>query len=154
MLGMKVDLRAVNFVRAIGASSRPVQDARFRSFGHAAASIRKKARASIKTAPKEARKGARRRKGKRIRRATHKPAPEGSPVRTQRGAYRRAIAYHADDQGAIIGPMASVIGTSGQAHEHGGEYKGGTYGQRAVMGPALEESRDRFASGWADSIGA
>jgi len=153
VLKVKIDTRAVNFVKTIGAKSPPVTSAKFRSFQHGAASTRKAARASIKTAPKGQKTGGRRKGGKKVRRAVHQAAPAGSPVRTQRGAYRKAIVYDANEDGAIIGPRASVIGTSGQAHEHGGSYRGGKYPQRPVMGPALELGAERFAANWEGAIG-
>jgi len=137
----------------VGPDSPAVKDAKFRNFGHGAASIRKTARASIQRGPKEERTGVRSRKGTRTRRATHKPAPAGQPVRTQRGAVKRAIQYAADEQGALIGPVGSIMGESMEPHEKGGSYMGATYPQRAVMGPALEENAGRFATDWADSIG-
>ena len=152
MIGATVKVQE-RLIAAVGPDSPPVKKAKFRNFGHAAASIRRDAQQSIKPAPKEERRGPRTRKGKRTRRGTHAAASAGQPVRTQRGAYRRAIIYHADEHGAMIGPRFSVIGASGQAHEHGGEYMGGTYPQRAVMGPALERQAARFSETWRGSIG-
>ncbi len=81
------------------------------------------------------------------------PSTPGSPVHTHRGNwFRRAIRYSADKEGAVIGPMFSVVGTVGQAHEFGGDYKGNDYPQRPTMGPALEQNLDAFASNWNGSI--
>lgn len=70
-----------------------------------------------------------------------------------RGQLNLAIAYDANKDGAIIGPVASIVGESGAAHEFGGSYKGEMYPARPFMAPALERNLDRFASGWAGSIG-
>lgn len=128
------------------------EQAAFKNFGHAAAKIRKEAMASIKNAPSKRR--AKRRKGKVVRRATHEPSPPGSPPYTQRGQARRAITYHADKTGAVIGPRKSVVGTSMMAHEFGGKYKGGRFPQRPTMGPTLRKHASAFARQWAGSIGS
>lgn len=74
---------------------------------------------------------------------SRKAAPAGSPVTTRRGLMRRAIRYQVaeDKRSVVIGPVASMVGTAGQAHEFGGRYKGERYPQRPFMGPALEEAR-------------
>ena len=109
--------------------------AAFRNFGHAAARIRKDAQAFIVT--------------------DDKPSPAGTPPHTkaQRGHnLRSAILYVADKLSAIIGPIASMIGEVGHAHEFGATFRGEKFDQRAFMGPALERNLDRFADEWAGSI--
>lgn len=108
-------------------------EAAFRNFGHAAARIRKDAAASIQT--------------------SDDPSQPGKPPHTQRGQLRRALRFAADKQGAVIGPRASFVGTSGEAHELGGSYRGEQYPERPYMQPALEQNLDRFAQDWAGSIG-
>lgn len=127
--------------------------AAYRNLGHAAASIRKQAKGSIKRSP--SRKGAKRRGGKRVRRATHEGSPPGQPPYTQRGDLPRAILFDVDKakESAVIGAAASRIGTAGEPHEHGGEYKGADYEARPFMQPALEDNADRFAADWQGSIG-
>jgi hypothetical protein len=80
-------------------------------------------------------------------------APAGKPPYTKRGLIRRAIRYAADREGAVIGTIASQIGTAGSPHELGGEYKGATFEQRPFMLPALQQNLTRIAGDWAGSIG-
>jgi len=106
----------------------------FKNFGHAAASISKDAKASIISSPD--------------------PSPAGSPPHTRkRNHYRRAIRYKAEQDGAVIGFAASVIGQAGRAHEFGGDYMGEIYPARPTMGPALERAAPRFGGSWEGSIG-
>lgn len=79
-------------------------------------------------------------KGK-IQRSKTKSQP-GEPPHTRRGLIRKAIRYAvADDRrSVVVGPAYSMIGTAGEAHEHGGRYKGETFPQRPFMGPALQEA--------------
>jgi len=110
--------------------------AQFRNFGHASARISKDAKASIVT--------------------SSDPSPPGSPphTRAQRGHnLRGAIRYASDQDGAIIGPMKSIVGDVGQAHEFGGRFRGEDFERRPFMGPALERNLDRFADDWEGSIG-
>jgi hypothetical protein len=106
----------------------------FRNFGHAAASLAKDAKSTlVQTAGASA---------------------PGQPPHTHRGAFlRRAVLYVADENGAIIGPAASLVGTAGAAHEFGGEYKGHQFPERPFMFPALERAIPRFAGDWQGSIG-
>lgn len=106
----------------------------FRNFFHAASSIRKDAASSIIGSPE--------------------PSEEGEPPHTRRRNFlRRAIRFDADKEGAVIGTMASVIGTAGEAHEKGIVYKGVDFPERAFMFPALERQIPRFAGEWKGSIG-
>jgi hypothetical protein len=125
----------------IQVDSKPVEDAAqkaaYRSFGHAAASIRKDARASIKP------------RGKRTG-----PSLPGEPVRTKRGGYlaRRAILYHADKEGAVVGFAASKIDQAMEVHEHGGTRGGAKFPKRPTMQPALERNLARFHRSWDRAI--
>lgn len=113
-----------------------VDRAAFRNLGHAAAAIRKDVVSTLQTAPG--------------------PSPAGSPPHTHKGAFlRRAIRFDYDKeaQEAVIGPMASIVGVAGQAHEFGGHHRGQNYPERAFMFPALERNVDRFSSEWEGSIG-
>jgi len=113
---------------------KKADDAAYRNFGHAAASIAKGAKESIKTATG--------------------PSAPGQPPHTHKGAFlRRAIRYAADKTGAVIGPMASVVADVGTALEFGGHYKRQDYPPRPFMFPALERGAPRFASDWEGSIG-
>ena len=80
------------------------------------------------------------------------PSAPGEPPHTRRGQLKRAIRYDATKDGAVIGPMASMVGTSAVAQEFGGQYKGGSYPERAFMGPALDRELDNFAGEFAGSI--
>lgn len=113
---------------------KAVEKAAYRNFGHAAASLSKDVKNTLQTAPG--------------------PSVPGKPPHTHKGAYlRRAIRYAADKEGAVIGPVASLVGTSGAAHEFGGRYRSGDYPQRPFMQPALERALPRFGGEWAGSIG-
>ena len=108
--------------------------AAFRNFRHAAATMSKDAKASLVTADG--------------------PSPEGQPPHTHQGAYlRRAIRFDADKESAVIGPMASIVGEAGAAHEFGENFRGHDYAERSYMGPTLERNEERFASAWTGSIG-
>jgi phage gpG-like protein len=81
-----------------------------------------------------------------------KPSSPGDPPHTKRGQLRRAIRYSATKDGAVIGPLASMVGVSAEAHEFGGAYKGQSFPERPFMGPALERDLDNFAGDFAGSI--
>jgi hypothetical protein len=124
----------VNVTNNMPAVQKAVDKAAFRNFRHAAASISKDAKASLATA--------------------EGPSAAGSPPHTHKGAFlRRAIRYAADGDGALIGPMASVVGQAGAAHEFGEDFRGTDYDERPFMGPALERAIPRFAGDWAGSVG-
>ena len=111
------------------------EKAAFRNFGHAAASIRKDV---ISTIEKQA-----------------GPSDPGTPPHTHAGGFlKRAIAYFADKLGAVVGPLHSVVGESGHAHEFGGYYLGTQFPERPFMYPALQRAIPRFAEDWKGSIGA
>lgn len=144
-----------------------VERASFKNLGHAAASIRKTAQASIVKAPKaktagrtnQVKRDARGRflKGsgkKRRGRQLTVPSKPGQPPHTRRGQLKRAIKYHATKDSAVIGPEGSKVGTSSEAHEFGKRYKGTKYPARPFMGPARDANSSRFASAFAGSIGS
>lgn len=108
----------------------------FKNIFHAAASISKDAKRTIK-------------RGKAS-------SPVGQPPRTRRGLLRRAIRFSADrqTQSAVIGPMESVVGGSASPQEFGGSYKGQNYEERPFMGPALERNLHRLGGEFSGSIGA
>ncbi|MCE9555917.1 MAG: hypothetical protein K8T91_21420 [Planctomycetes bacterium] len=107
--------------------------AAFRNFGHAAASIRKDAMASIER--------------------SDAPSEPGEPPHTAGGLLPRSIAYAVDENGAVIGPRASVVGQAGAAHEHGETFHGDDFPQREFMGPALDRAIPRIGGEWKGSIG-
>lgn len=128
MIGLKVKI--VDETKNV---EKAVEKASFENLGHAAASIRKKAIASISKSKKS--------------------SPAGSPPHTKTGELRKAIRYKVEDPWtAVIGPRASVVGESMMAHEFGGQYKGGDFPERPLMAPALEESLDRFLEPWRGSV--
>lgn len=128
-----IDLKAKTEFNAAPVE-KAVEQAAFRNFGHAAAAISKDVKQSLQTAAG--------------------PAPAGQPPHTHKGAFlRRAIRYASDKEGAVIGPMASVVGEAGAAHEFGGSLHGTDYPERPFMQPALERAIPRFAGEWAGSIG-
>lgn len=114
--------------------AKAADKAAFQNFRHAAASISKDAKASLDKA--------------------EGPSAPGSPPHTHKGTYlRRAVRYAADKEGAVIGPMASVVGEVGAVHEFGEVFKGSDFEERAFMGPALERALPRLAADWAGTIG-
>lgn len=119
--------------------TKPVEKAADRgiysSIRHAAFSIRKYIRESIKKS------------------AT--PADPGEPVATRgrKGNVKNAIFAHIEDDMAIIGPRFSFVGDAMHAHEFGGRRGENTYQARPTSGPGLEKNTDRFAGSFAGSIG-
>ena len=112
---------------------KAAERAAFKNLGHAAASIRKTAIASIETSPE--------------------PSEAGRPPHTRRGRAKKAVQYFSDKQSAVVGFAASVIGTGMEPHEHGRPRGENEYPERPTMGPALEANVDRFADKWKGSIG-
>lgn len=113
---------------------KAVEKATFRNFSHAAASISKDVKSTLEKAAG--------------------PSAPGTPPHTHKGQFlRRAIRYAADKEGAVIGPMASIVGQAGAAHEFGGEFRGADYPERPFMEPALERALPRLAEGWSGSVG-
>jgi len=104
----------------------------YRSFSHAAPSIRKAAIKSI--------------------RGRRKPGPPGGPIRTKPGKggglARRAILYQADKEGAVIGPVASKMDQAMEVHEHGKRRGGVRFPKRPTMAPALGRNLARFHREW------
>ncbi len=113
--------------------SDAAEKAKFRNFGHAAASLSKDAKASIENASG--------------------PSAPGTPPHSRKGLLRRAIRYAYDKESAVIGPTATTVGQSATAAEFGGEYKGEDYPERPFMEPALERALPRMADDWKGSIG-
>jgi ApbE superfamily uncharacterized protein (UPF0280 family) len=107
----------------------------YRSIRHAAFSIRKAIRESIKKSPD--------------------PAAPGQPVTTRgrRGNVRNAIFAAVEEDSAVVGPRYSMVGDVVAAHEFGQTRYGDRYQARPTAGPALEANLDRFADSFAGSIG-
>ena len=127
MFGLKTQIKATP-KRLQKATERGA----YRTFVHAAASIRKTARGSIVS--------------------SDKPGPPGGPVRTKRGRggglAKRSILYAADKRGAVIGFAASRIDQAMEAHEHGSRRGGVKFPKRPTMVPALERNLARFHREW------
>lgn len=115
---------------------RAVAKLAFKNFRHAAASISKDAKASIEKA------------------AEGEASAPGEPPHTHRGSFfKRAIRYDVNQDGAVIGPTASVIGEElGPTHEFGQERGGVDFPERATMGPALERAIPRFGGSWRGAL--
>jgi phage gpG-like protein len=113
--------------------------ANFRNLGHAAASLRKRARESMQQSPNA--------------------SPPGSPPNTRRKQLPNAIVFAADEHSALIGPRWSRVGEAAAVHEFGGTREAKKfvmtqhYPPRPYMGPALEESVSRFHAEWHNSLG-
>lgn len=107
----------------------------YRNIRHAAFSIRKSIRESIK-------------------RSTN-PSSPGQPVATRggRGNVRASIFVAAEEDNAIIGPRFSFVGDAMEAHEFGKRRGANSYQARPTSGPGLEKNTDRFADSFAGSIG-
>ena len=107
----------------------------YRNVRHAAFSIRKAIRESI--------------------RKSAEPSPPGQPVTTRgrRGNVRNSIFAAIEEDAAMIGPRHSMVGDVMAAHEFGQTRYGDRYEARPTAGPALKANQDRFADSFAGSIG-
>lgn len=80
------------------------------------------------------------------------PSAPGEPPHTHRGNWlRRAIRYASDKEGVVIGPLFSIFGETGKAHEFGGRFREETFEPRPFMNPALTANLDVFANSWSGS---
>ncbi len=117
---------------------KAVDKGAYDSFFHAAASIRKSARKSIKR--------------------SNEPGPPGGPIRSKRGkggglAKRPgSMLFHASKDGAAIGFMASKMDQAIETHEHGKSRGGVKFPKRPTMAPALERNLARFHHEWKGAI--
>ena len=113
----------------------------YKSFMHAAASIRKEAIKSIRN---------------KSRSGGGKPGPVGGPVRTKSGRgggmARRSLLYSANKDGAVIGFVASRMDQAMEVHEHGGIRGGVQFPERPTMQPALQRNLARFHREWEGAI--
>ena len=118
---------------------KAVQKANFANFGHAGASIRKSAAASL------------------IRVANKRKASSpGSPPHTHKGVFlKRSIRFAKlpNNKGVIVGPMASMVGDAGAVHEFGERRETASYPARPFMGPALDENLSRMPRFWRGTVG-
>ena len=83
------------------------------------------------------------------------PSPVGTPPHTRKSKQlRHAIKYAVEKSRGtvVIGPDVANVGTSGKAHEFGGQFRREHYDRRPFMGPALEAVRDRLPALWAGSV--
>lgn len=115
---------------------RKEKQATFDNLRHAAFSISKDAKASIKKSSEPSAVG-------------EPPSTRGIPKQNIRGA----IFVDVGPTSAVIGPRESFVGESAAAHEFGKQYKGDKFEKRPTMGPALERSTSRFANRYEGSIG-
>jgi phage gpG-like protein len=130
MFGMSVKIDDA-FNRVQHAADRAV----YKNIRHAAFSIRKTSRESIKKSAN--------------------PSSPGSPVSTRgkRGNVKNSIFVAAENDSAIIGPRYSFVGDAMEAHEFGKQRGVNRYPARPTMGPALDANTDRFAGSFRGSIG-
>lgn len=115
-----------------GAVRTAADRAAFRNLGHAAASISRDAKSTIEKSADA--------------------SQPGKPPHSRRGKLKRAIRFAYDKTSAVIGPMFSSVGTSGEAHEFGRNYKGQKFPERPFMGPALERAKPRFARSFQGAV--
>ncbi len=110
------------------------KDASFKNLGHAVATIRKDAQASIDISAE--------------------PSKPGTPPNSRDGKLARAIVFDVDKANdiAIVGPRESVVGDAGAAHEHGEQLGNTDFPERDFMEPALERNLSRFGESFAGSI--
>ncbi len=127
MFGLKTQIKATP-----KRVQKAVEKGAYRSFMHAARSIRVAARDSIV--------------------ASGKPGKPGGPIRTRRGRggglARRSILYQADKSGAVIGFAASRIDQAMEAHEHGKRRGGVRFPKRPTVQLALQKNLARFHREW------
>lgn len=84
-----------------------------------------------------------------------KPSDVGSPPHTRdrgRKSLRKAFKHAASKDDVLVGPVASVIGKVGSAHERGGMFRGQKYKPRPFMRPALDRFVGRIPRAFAGSI--
>ena len=119
------------FERVREAADRAV----YTNIRHAAFSIRKTIRESIKKSPQAS-------------------AP-GEPVATRgkRGNVKNAYFAAIEPDNAIIGPRYSMVADSMHYHEFGGRRKEDVFQPRPTAAPGLEANTDRFAGSFRGSIG-
>ncbi len=131
MIGMKATT-----VDETAQVEKAVDKASYRNLGHAAASVRKRAKESIKI--------------------SDEPSRPGRPPHSRRGQLRAALWFAVTREEsattAVAGPRFSVVGESASPHEHGGRHQGAQYRRRPFMGPALRASIGRFRETWAGSV--
>lgn len=139
--------------------SRAIDKGMFKSFRHAAASIRKTAIDSVQVTKETIGWITTRRlskKGKRIRARIYRPSPVGTPVHSHRnkGFVRRGIRFgvHKKDGGAVIGFSHATYGDVMKVHEHGGVRKGQKFDKRPTMAIALQKSENRITTSFRGSI--
>ena len=115
---------------------RAADEASYRNLGHAAASIRRRAKESIEISPT--------------------PSRPGHPPHSRRGQLPASLWYHVQHEQqattALVGPRASIVGESASAHEFGKTYRGMKFSRRPFMAPALYASLSRFHESWRGSI--
>jgi hypothetical protein len=103
------------------------------------------------TAARKIRRG---RERKRAKPARVPSKPGTAPKTWVRGGLRDAMRFAGDPmrRRVVVGPIASMVGRVGKAHELGGRYRGQTYPRRPFMRPALETTADRIEVWYRDSI--
>jgi len=135
--------------------------ATYKNVGHAAASLRKLAIASLEkvdgpSSPGKPPHTHQSQRAAKIRKLnSHRKKRGRATVKVPKSfVLANAIVYAQENGAAVVGPRKSVAGMIGETHEFGGQYKGAQYPERPFMGPALDKSRDRFAASFAGSIGS
>lgn len=130
MIGFTIKLLP-SFERVQKAADRAV----YRNIRHAAFSIRKYIRESIKKSPQA--------------------SDPGKPVATRgkRGNVKNSIFAAVEPDNALIGPRFSFVGDAMEAHEFGKRRGEDSYPARPTSGPGLDANQDRFAESFRGSIG-
>lgn len=125
----------IKIIETVDNVQKAADRAVYKNVRHAAFSIRKYIRESIKKSPNA--------------------ANPGDPVATRgkRGNVKNSIFAAIESDNAIIGPRFSFVGDAMEAHEFGKRRGVNKYEARPTSGPALEANMDRFAGSFRGSIG-
>jgi len=127
----------VRLTSAIDQVQKQIEEKGTTSLSKAAFFVMRQAQASIKTSAE--------------------PSDPGEPPTTRgrgRKSLRAAIQYAVDgkENEAVIGPSKQNVGPTGKHHEFGIPRKTSKFVERPFMGPALEESLDRFVGQFKSSL--
>jgi len=141
MIGFRVKFK-VNFKRL----AKRVRRGSIKSMGQAGALVYKVARNSI-----------RRRKGPSTPGTAPHTRTKSQEKKARRfGGLKDSLRFEVERRffggSVVIGPTPRLAGTSGQAHEFGGSYRGQRFEKRPFMGPALQRSLPKIPREWKNIV--
>lgn len=136
---------------------RAVDKGNYKSFAHAAASIRKTIIEGVQVTKETIGWITTKRttkRGRRIRARIYRPSPRGQPVHSHRnkGFVSRGVKFEANKDGAVIGFAHSVYGDVMGVHEKGGTRLGQNFDRRPTVLPGLTKNANRITQSWRGSI--